>query len=449
MTDIDFLLLFECILNFAAEIVRDLATEKILKLHQTRLFMDFLKKAKHHLYHQWDKKNRTCCNCPITGRLIWKTGNLNTKIFEKLFAYVKTHACSNRPRTRNGAPNIEICICKYEEGNISMEDLDLCAIKSLCQYSPLSSLLTASEENQLDILINIRNKVCHAVKSNIFSEPELDLMRTEVSDALCNLSDIDKKYMKMIIKDKRQKSLKDPSIQELRLKIDQIEKDAQNCTDHMRTQTDQNKTLLTEVGDIRKAQERQEVEDKNFRDQCLKFFGEFRQTFKNVKATCSASKSTGTSSSTQGSLSEKAESGKEIDLKVKLKNIDEDKMRNGLEKETSTDINDGWKLYTVKHGCILLEMKTVSDTFSSEKILNSRMQALVKRILTAGEVNTSKQAEIYMELTIKSPLTTEEEKIIRNVFAEPSQLHSDFENKLSDDHITKGKSEAFQGMCSW
>lgn len=90
---------------------------------------------------------------------------------------------------------------------------------------------------------------------------------------------------------------------------------------------------------------------------------------------------------------------------MKLTTIDEEKMRNGLERETLLNRNDGLIFNAVKEGCILLEISALSNIFSSEKILNSTLQALVERILTAGEVNTSEKAEIFLNLCIKSPLT--------------------------------------------
>lgn len=90
---------------------------------------------------------------------------------------------------------------------------------------------------------------------------------------------------------------------------------------------------------------------------------------------------------------------------MKLPTLDEVKMRHGLEKETSLNRNDGLMFNAVKQGCILLEMSALSNIFSSTKILNSTMQALVEKILTAGQVDTSEKAEIILELCIKSPLT--------------------------------------------
>lgn len=83
-------------------------------------------------------------------------------------------------------------------------------------------------------------------------------------------------------------------------------------------------------------------------------------------------------------------------------------MRNGLEKDQSSERNDGWKTFKVRQGCILLEMRALPDTFISEDILNSRIETLVKRILKAGEVDTSEKAEIDIGFNVKSHLTTGE-----------------------------------------
>lgn len=459
MTQTDFLLLFQCIIDFGAELVRDLVTGKILKKYQKRLLKDFLKIAKHHMYHQMAANGSICCRCPSMGPNIRKTGYFSSNIFEKFFAYFEGQTCSSKIKRRNGEAGIDICICKYSGNDIDFENLDLSDLKSLCLNSSSPSFLTSQEENQLDVLINIRNKVCHAINSNMFSKPELNIMWTDVSKALCCFSSIDQKYLTMMIKDKRQKALNETIIQELLLKVNNMQKDAQ-------VRIDQTNTLTNVVRDMKTSQERQENENKKFQEQVMNSFGKMITEVENVKFICSmstsadaskssksagastASTSADASSASQDPLAMEADIGKEIDIKMKLKNIDEHKMRACLETETLSDKKDekdGWKWVTVKRGCILLEVKTLPDTFSNEQILNLRMQALVKRVLQAGKVNTSEKAEIVMDLNIKSPVTIEEEKNIRTVFSVTSKLQKDSDKKLLDYQTIESEMEASKG----
>ncbi|CAG2246465.1 JADE3 [Mytilus edulis] len=282
----------------------------------------------------------------------------------------------------NGTSIVQ-CICEFTEKTISIEDLDLTDLNSLCLNSPLSTLFTQSEKIQLDVLIGMRNQVCHAVNSKIYLEPKLNSMWNTFSDALCLLVPDHAKYIKRLIKATRQTVLNDKDIQELLSNVEQVLTDNKICTDHIREQTKQTEVLTTklvEMGDSQNCHEK------------------------------------------------KLEYNKAIDVKIEQHDIDEDKMRNGIQNDKS-ERSDGWKIDNVKQGCILLEMRTLTDTFKSEHILNSRIQTLVERILTAGEVDTSKKAEIYIQFNVKSPLTTdiEDSREIGEENKTKENLHEDSE----------------------
>lgn len=216
----DFALLFLCITDLGAEIVRDLTIDKIGKHFS---FTDYLKRVKHHMFHQWDKKKRMCCACPLPGCSIRKTGNLSKNIFEKFFVHVKG-VCHNGYTRKNGPTPVQICVCEYNVRIASITDLDLTELNSLLLNSPLSSLLTLSENNKLSALIDVRNRVCHALGSNTFSEFELTSLWTELFESLCKLSTIQSKYLKMMIEDKKKTDLNETEMTELLLKVDKIEK---------------------------------------------------------------------------------------------------------------------------------------------------------------------------------------------------------------------------------
>lgn len=221
MNQRDCLLFFKCIIDVGAEVVRDLINDKIQKKYRTNFCIDFLKHIKHHMYHQLAKKNQLCCECPNVGCSIRPSGNLNKTIFAKLFACIKPVRCLFGPTRRNGTSIVK-CICEYTEKNISITELDLTALNSLCMNSPLSPLLTPSEKTQLDVIIDLRNKVCHSVNSKMYPEPELNSMWTDFSDALSLLSPVNSKYIKMLTQSTRQTVLNEEDIQRLLPDVQQV-----------------------------------------------------------------------------------------------------------------------------------------------------------------------------------------------------------------------------------
>ncbi|CAG2188356.1 unnamed protein product [Mytilus edulis] len=209
--------------------------------------------------------------------------------------------------------------------------------------------------------------------------------------------------------------------------------DIRICTDHIRQQTKQTEKMTTKLSVIGDSQNRQEKK----MDQVLNVLGVLAKDVQNFKAIFSVSLLHGTtctpgpSTSTSGTLLPR-EYNKAIEAKINPNGIDEAKMRNGLEKDISSERKDGWIIDNVKQGCILLEMRTLSDTFKNEDVLNARLQTLFERILTAGKLNTSDKAEIFIRINVKSPLTTGEA-------CNSSKYQSELKKKSEEIMASKGK----------
>lgn len=114
------------------------------------------------------------------------------------------------------------CICQYTERTISINDIDICDIKVLLSYL---NLISPAEESLLEELMSVRGKVCHAVNTETFSEPELSTLWSSFTGVLNKICQNDRKYLRMLqkaIEATKRILLSDVEVNELLEQIDTV-----------------------------------------------------------------------------------------------------------------------------------------------------------------------------------------------------------------------------------
>lgn len=215
----DFLLLFKCIVDIGAEVLRDFTNVKMKSTYQTDNFELFLGKTKHCLFHQLIKQKPICCECPSIGCSIKKTGHMNQKIFDKFYMYDKTVRCVHRHHGANGKTFSQTCICRFVEQTLVLNDLDLSDLNCLLRCL---SLMSPSEEKLLKELMDIRGNICHAVDTKTFSQPKLTNLWTTFMNAVCNLYPSDPKFLKMSVDLTKLSVLSDEKVLDQMEKVQQV-----------------------------------------------------------------------------------------------------------------------------------------------------------------------------------------------------------------------------------
>lgn len=189
----DFLLLFQCIIDFGADVRRDCTKEKMKTIYLTDNFKLFLGKTKHHLFHQLPKQSPMCCECPQTGCSIRNTGKIDRRIFDNFYSYDKTLRIPPGHQTANSNQIIMTCLCRFVENNKFLHDLDISDLNCLLRSLPILSSLEAF---YLKELMEVRGKICHAVTTKTFSQHELTILWTTFMNSVCKLCTSDPKYLK-------------------------------------------------------------------------------------------------------------------------------------------------------------------------------------------------------------------------------------------------------------
>lgn len=216
----DFLLLFQCIIDVGAEVLRDFTEEKIKTNYNTDDFGIFLGKTKHHFYHQSDKKKLPCCECPSHGCSIPTTGKMDKKIFDKLYPFNSSMKWPKGHIKRNDGCIIQNCICRLNANISLIEDLDLSDLNALLKGLPAmkTPMISPIEAQLISDMMTVRGKVCHAVSTTTFSEPDLINLWGQFTNALYNLYPGQPKHVKWLkksIETSKKTILSDEEIKEL------------------------------------------------------------------------------------------------------------------------------------------------------------------------------------------------------------------------------------------
>lgn len=225
----DFLLLFQCIVDFGAEVLRDFTEEKIKIKYKTDDFRILLENTRHYFYHQWDKTKLPCCQCPVHGFNIPKTGRMDKTIYNKLYSFNSSEKCPKGHVIKKDSIIVQNCICRLTAGNIMINELDLSDLNALLTGSRAinTPMICQSEALLINEIMVVRGTVCHAVTTTTFSESELNDLWVKFTNALYSLCPGDKKnvkWLKKTIETTKKTILSEKEVQELMGKIDMQER---------------------------------------------------------------------------------------------------------------------------------------------------------------------------------------------------------------------------------
>lgn len=218
------LLLFKCIIDTGAEVLRDFTANKIKTKFGSEEFSFALEKTKHYFYHQRDKKNVPCCECPSHGCNIKTIGKTDKSIYEKWYIYKSSINLPLGHVIRNGSKIVQNCICLYTADAIMLNDLDLSELNVFLNglHAIDSHTIYNSESIFIQEIMTVCGKICHAVNSKTFTEVELTNLWDTFTNALCNLYPGDLNHVKWLKKSidvSRKNSLSQKEVQDILKKI--------------------------------------------------------------------------------------------------------------------------------------------------------------------------------------------------------------------------------------
>ncbi|CAC5423113.1 unnamed protein product [Mytilus coruscus] len=154
--DDDQLLIFKCLVDTGADVLRGAVERKLLNITGIQL-ETYLDNSKHQFYHQFEKNIRKpCCSGSPHGCNI--TGIMDRKIFYKMYqktAKVDTSQCLDRFTINPG---------------ISVKSLDLSDLYFILWNS---GTLSVPERESLQTIMSIRSAICHSPSSNSYSKIQI------------------------------------------------------------------------------------------------------------------------------------------------------------------------------------------------------------------------------------------------------------------------------------
>ncbi|VDI22301.1 Hypothetical predicted protein, partial [Mytilus galloprovincialis] len=213
----ELLRLYKCVVETGTGVLTAFAQNKLLAAYNGN-FKQFLDDKKHELFHLWQSKKLSCCECPPAGYIFKRMSNMDNWIFKKFYA---DNGPENRSHIkRKGRDVVQVCLHKYVTQNIAIHELDISAISFLLRNL---IILSANETTTLDIITTTRSKICHAYSFKCYSMTLLNTTWTELENALVDLTDPSYKWStRQQIKYLRKINLEKEEITELLSKVEEV-----------------------------------------------------------------------------------------------------------------------------------------------------------------------------------------------------------------------------------
>lgn len=182
MSTAEHLKMFECLIDTGADVLRNLSEIRLLD-NQKKSLVKFLEDERHYFYHQYQQKT-LCCECSPHGCTIISTGKMESHIFNKVYYYdakrrIKGHF------VKNGMHDPQKCIHAFNPRSIQMDDLDLSALN---YFLWTKGALSSQETTALQIIMDIRRRVCHPPSTTSIGLPEINDMWAMLENAILDLS---------------------------------------------------------------------------------------------------------------------------------------------------------------------------------------------------------------------------------------------------------------------
>lgn len=213
----ELLRLFKCVVDTGTDVLAAFAKVKLLPTFHGN-FKLFLDDKKHEIFHMWQSKKLSCCECPPAGYNLKRKSHINTWIFQKI--YDDSGLEERRHIVHNSGNVVQVCLHKYVSRNIAIDELDISVISFLLRNL---AVLSQNETTSLDTITTTRSQVCHAYSMNCFPLIFLNTAWTALEHALVDLADPSYKAMtRKQIKYLRKVDLEKEEITELLKDVNKI-----------------------------------------------------------------------------------------------------------------------------------------------------------------------------------------------------------------------------------
>ncbi|XP_052086369.1 uncharacterized protein LOC127723673 [Mytilus californianus] len=379
----ELLRLFKCVVDTGTDVLAAFAKVKLLPTFNGN-FKQFLDDKKHEIFHLWQSKKLSCCECPPAGYNFKRKSHMDNWIFKKI--YDDSGPEERRHIIRNSGNVVQVCLHKYITRNIAIDELDISVISFLLRNL---SVLSQNETSSLDTITTTRSQICHAYSMNCLPLIFLNTAWTALENVLVDLADPSYKGMtRKQIKYLRKVDLEKEEITELTKHVEELN------------------IVLHEVFDIQKVNNGIIKNGfTNCENQILKAKKEIIQNT-DKKLESSKYSMDETSSEEVYAQQEAKPKRKSEDIRhiraichVEGEELDEQSAVQLLpENKHSFPPDMCFKINKAEKRCLLLELKATSKNYQDIESFRMALRVLIIQIALAGKIVINKPSTITLKL---------------------------------------------------
>lgn len=179
----ELLLLFKCVVDIGTDVLAAFAKVKLLPPFHGN-FKLFLDDKRHEIFHMWQSKKLSCCECPPAGYNLKRKSHIHDWIFQKI--YDDSGLEERRHKIRKSGKDVQVCLHKYVSRNIAINELDLSVISFLLRNL---AVLSQNETTSLDTITKTRNDICHSYSMTGIPLISLNTAWIALENAIVDLAD--------------------------------------------------------------------------------------------------------------------------------------------------------------------------------------------------------------------------------------------------------------------
>ncbi|XP_063400266.1 uncharacterized protein LOC134684885 [Mytilus trossulus] len=387
---------------------------------------------KHVLFHQCFPE-MPCCECNIHSIASkGKKGCLNKQQLKILFD--DTNLPKPNHEKTAGTQTTQFCLCKYSaKCSINIDSLDITLFYAIVQHCCPTAMNFAWRKSVKDV----RNFLAHVGNGQVTKSDFQNLWLSLELATYGFVEELGNKCLKMFKKDVSH--IKSSSIESLKITLKETRDQLCKTLNHLNgfkplcTDVAESKNILQSM-QTQQSEQNMRVENKLEVMESLLLGIIANQRIDKLKSSVSVYDSE--ESIHTDAIKNTSSSSVSLQCTITSSVLDEDKALAQITKDENEKDEKQFKIKSAEKKCLLLHLQSSREIFKSVESLWYAINSLLKRIVKAGEIDTSVESTMNIKLALTSPVTEEERKVIcamLSIYGDLNEKHILNQTQSSDE----------------
>ncbi|VDI60960.1 Hypothetical predicted protein [Mytilus galloprovincialis] len=368
----------------------------------------------------------SCCECKIHSIASkGKKGCLNKQQLKILFD--DTNLPQPNHEKTVGTQTTQYCLCKYSaKCSINIDSLDITLFYAIVQHCCPSTMNFAWRKSVKDV----RNFLAHVGNGQV---TKLDFQTHWLSLELATYGfaeELGNKCLKMF--KKNVSLIKSSSIEGLKITLKETRDQLCKTLNHLNgfkplcTDVAESKNILQSMQTQQLEQNMNMMKTDNKLEKMESLLLGILANQRMDKLNSSVSVYDSEESIRSDEIKSTSSSSVSLQCKITSSVLDEDKALKQITKDENEKDEKQFEVKSAEKKCLLLHLQSSREIFRSVESLWYAINSLLKRIVKAGEIDTSVENAMSIKLALTSPVTDEERNVIRAMLSKYGDLNEKY-----------------------